>query len=515
MQRKKLRSIKTKLLVLLGSSAAIAVTISSIAIFIHTFVEYQEQAKSSLFNTANILSKNLSASMEFDDKQSATILLNTLQANKNIEGAFVFTKDKQLFVKYIENKDSSSQLLKEIEQNYNKHTKKDSFTSITKKYVFANVAIFSGEDYLGNLSLVRNTNALYNTIYKQLIVSVLSFLFSLTIVIVLALKLQKKFTSPILMLEEKMNDIANNRPFSTLVNENDDEFYTLFEGFNSTMQQITQQTQELEKTKQSIEYIHKHTRESIEYASLIQGALLPDNNIFRDYFKEFFVIWHPKDTVGGDIYFFEELRHEDECLLMAIDCTGHGVPGAFVTMLVKAIESQIISHIMHHDEEIVSPATILSIFNTNMKHLLKQEDADSISNAGFDGAVLYYNKKENIIRFAGAETPLYYTEDDEIKIIKGDRYSVGYKKCDTNHKYKEHTVETKDGMEFYISTDGYFDQNGGTKGFPFGKKRFKEIIKEYHKESMANQQEVFLGIMMEYQDEEETNDDKTVIGLRI
>ena len=227
------------------------------------------------------------------------------------------------------------------------------------------------------------------------------------------------------------------------------------------------------------------------------------------------MIWHPKDTVGGDIYFFEELRHEDECLLMAIDCTGHGVPGAFVTMLVKAIESQIISHIMHHDEEIVSPATILSIFNTNMKHLLKQEDADSISNAGFDGAVLYYNKKENIIRFAGAETPLYYTEDDEIKIIKGDRYSVGYKKCDTNHKYKEHTVETKDGMEFYISTDGYFDQNGGTKGFPFGKKRFKEIIKEYHKESMANQQEVFLGIMMEYQDEEETNDDKTVIGLRI
>ncbi len=514
MQRKKLRSIRTKLLFLLGLSAAIAVAISSIAIFAHTYIEYKEQAKNSLFNTANILSKNLSAPIEFDDTQSADILLQTLQTSTDIEGAVVFTKKKQLFAKYIKKENNSPLLLQNIKQFYNKYTNEDNFTSINKKYVFANVAIFSGEDYLGNIALIGNTDALYHTIYKQLIVSALSFLFSLIIVIVLALKLQKSFTYPIMILEQKMNDIMENKHFSALINNNNDEFYTLFNGFNAMMQQITQQTQDLKTTRQSIEQIHKRTKESIEYASLIQGALLPDNNMIRSYFKDFFVIWHPKDTVGGDIYFFDELRHEDECMLMVIDCTGHGVPGALVTMLVKAIERQIVSYIMHHDEE-VSPAAILSIFNSNMKHLLKQENADSISNAGFDGAILYYNKKEHIIRFAGAETPLYYIENNRVKTIKGDRYSVGYKKCNINYKYKEHTIETKDGMEFYISTDGYFDQNGGNKGFPFGKKRFKGIIKEYHKESMADQQEMFLGMMMEYQGEEDTNDDKTVIGLKI
>ena len=271
---------------------------------------------------------------------------------------------------------------------------------------------------------------------------------------------------------------------------------------------------EMENAKLEIEAIHKHTRESIEYASLIQSALIPDNNLFRNYFQDYFAIWHPKDTVGGDIYLFEELRSEDECLLMVIDCTGHGVPGAFVTMLVKAIERQITSKIKHSDD-VVSPANLLSVFNRNMKQLLKQESIDSISNAGFDGAIIHYNKKDKIIKFAGAETPLFYVEDEELKVIKGNRYSVGYKKCAMDYEYKEHIIEVKEGMQFYLTTDGYLDQNGGEKSFPFGKKRFQNIIKQYHKETMADQQEVFLHEFANYQEDEETNDDVTLIGLKI
>ncbi len=271
----------------------------------------------------------------------------------------------------------------------------------------------------------------------------------------------------------------------------------------------------MERAKTEIEEIHKHTRESIEYASLIQGALIPDNKAFRNYFQDYFAIWHPKDTIGGDIYLFEELRDKNECLLMVIDCTGHGVPGAFVTMLVKAIERQITSKINHNPDEVVSPAKILSIFNKNMKQLLKQEDIDSISNAGFDGGIIYYNKKDKIIKFAGAETPLFYVEDNELKMIKGNRYSVGYKKCTMDYEYKEHTIEVKEGMQFYLTTDGYLDQNGGEKSFPFGKKAFKKIIEEYHNETMADQQEIFLNKLDEYQGNEETNDDVTLVGFKI
>jgi PAS domain S-box-containing protein len=270
------------------------------------------------------------------------------------------------------------------------------------------------------------------------------------------------------------------------------------------------------KIEEEIREVHKQTRDSIEYASLIQHSLIPKNDIFMKYFQEYFTIWHPKDVVGGDIYLFEELRNEDECLIMVIDCTGHGVPGAFVTMLVKAIERQIVATIKHNKDEIVSPGKLLGIFNRSMKHLLQQEDEYSVSNAGFDGGILYYNKKDKIIKFSGAETPLFYTDkDNQLHTIKGNRHSIGYKKCNSDFEFKDHTIEVSEGMNFYLATDGYSDQNGGTKGFPFGKKRFTNIINEYMNESFADQQEILLDELALYQGDEDRNDDVTLIGFKI
>jgi serine phosphatase RsbU (regulator of sigma subunit) len=270
------------------------------------------------------------------------------------------------------------------------------------------------------------------------------------------------------------------------------------------------------KIEQEIRALHKHTRESIEYASLIQHSLIPSNDLFRKYFSDYLTIWHPKDIVGGDIYLFDELRDENECLLMVIDCTGHGVPGAFVTMLVKAIERQISTMITNNAIKEVSPSWILEYFNKTMKKLLRQEDDEAISNAGFDGGILYYNKKEKLIKYAGAETSLVYVDaSGEVNTIKGNRHSIGYKKSDANFEFKEHIIEAQEGMKFYLTTDGYLDQNGGEKGFPFGKKRFGNIIKEYHNYSFADQQEVLLNSMFEYQGDEERNDDVTVIGIKI
>lgn len=274
-------------------------------------------------------------------------------------------------------------------------------------------------------------------------------------------------------------------------------------------------TKELANAKQEVEEIHKHTQDSIEYASLIQRTLIPEESVFNNYFCDHFAIWQPKDIVGGDIYFFEELREEDECLLMVIDCTGHGVPGAFVTMMVKAIEEQIVAKIDRDNSIDVSPAWILSYFNKSMKKLLQQESLDSISNVGFDGAIIYYNKKEKLVKFAGAHTPVFIMEKDEVRTIKGDRYSVGYKKCKMDYEYSEHTIEVRDGMSLYLTTDGYLDQCGGNKGFSFGKRRFKEMLEVNYQEEMENQKEIFLSTMKEYQGERDTNDDIAFIGITI
>lgn len=271
---------------------------------------------------------------------------------------------------------------------------------------------------------------------------------------------------------------------------------------------------EIEKIKIEIEKIHKNTKSSIEYASLIQHGIVPEDRLLEKYFSDSFAFWEPKDIVGGDIYLFDAIN-EDECLLYVIDCTGHGVPGAFVTMLVKAIERQVSSKINHNTMEQISPAWILSYFNRTIKILLSQDNKDSLSNAGFDGGIIYYNKKQNIIKFAGAETPLFYMQDDELQMIKGSRHSVGYKKSDINFEFKEHTLEIKEGMKFYLTTDGYLDQNGGEKGFCMGKTKFKNIIIQNNQESFSLQKERFQQSLKEYQNSYIRNDDVTVVAFKI
>lgn len=261
-----------------------------------------------------------------------------------------------------------------------------------------------------------------------------------------------------------------------------------------------------------IEQAHTQTQDSIEYAALIQGALIPEHSLFHSHFKDFFAIWQPKDTVSGDIYFLEELN-EGEVILMLIDCTGHGIPGAFVTMLVKAIEVQLLANIQQ--EKSISPAKILSYFNHQIKYILKQNHQDSISDAGFDGAIIHYHKKQKLIKFSGANMPLFIQQNNELTLIKGDRQSIGYKKSDPHFNFTEHNIDVSNTTQLYLSTDGFFDQTGGDKGFSYGKQRFNQFLEKNSHETFADQQELLLYELQKHQKGSERNDDITVIGLKI
>jgi len=263
--------------------------------------------------------------------------------------------------------------------------------------------------------------------------------------------------------------------------------------------------------------VNKHIQDSINYASLIQEALMPDEFLFNSYFKDHFVIWEPKDIVGGDIYLATQLN-DNEIIIMVIDCTGHGVPGAFVTMLVKAVERQIASILLSNSFIQASPSWILTYFNQTIKTLLKQDQEDSSSNAGFDGGVLYYNKSENLVKFSGAKTDLFYFDDKDegkVRIIKGSRQSIGYKKSDTDFMFEEHEFYLENNMKFYITTDGFLDQNGGEKGFPLGKKRFVKILEKIYHNPMKEQKEILQSELKKYQNSYKRNDDITFIGLDI
>jgi|GEM_PF-1657918 len=271
---------------------------------------------------------------------------------------------------------------------------------------------------------------------------------------------------------------------------------------------------EIQNKSKELESIYHSLQDSIEYASQIQNAIIPQERLFEKYFNEHFIFWEQKDTVGGDIYLFEELRHSDEALLMVIDCTGHGVPGAFVTMLVKAIEREVITKINKSDLE-VSPAVILQHFNQTMKKLLGQESVESISNAGFDGSIVYINKKEKILKFAGAQSPFIYIQDDIIEVIKGDRHSIGYKKSNREYQFKEYVINLDKPLHGYLVTDGYFDQTGGEKGFLFGKKRFIKLIEANYRKPLLHQKKEFIDRLDHYQGNQIRKDDITIIGFKI
>jgi len=258
----------------------------------------------------------------------------------------------------------------------------------------------------------------------------------------------------------------------------------------------------------------KHIESSIDYAYLIQEKILPNENLLKNHFKDEFVIWKPKDVVGGDIWLFDELN-EDESILFVMDCTGHGVSGAFVTMLVKAIETEIIANIKQQKIEKIDIAKIMQYFNRRIKTLLQQTSKKSKSNTGLDGGIFYYNKKEKLGKFVGAKISLFYSKDKKIKELKGNRYSVGYKDCNIDYEYTEHILNLEENMSIYLTTDGYLDQSGGKKGFSFGKRRFVKLIEKNLDKPIKVQKEILLKELKKWQGNEITNDDVTVIGIKI
>ncbi len=276
---------------------------------------------------------------------------------------------------------------------------------------------------------------------------------------------------------------------------------------------------EIISQKISLEEAQKKITDSIKYSSMIQNSILPKTELINLNLKNNFVIWIPKDIVGGDIYLFQEfnesLNNEHHSfgngfLFMVIDCVGHGVAGAFMTMVTKTALSSIINRYNYNN-----PAKILSELNKKIKTTLNQNREDATSDVGLDMAILYFDKNTSRVIFAGAKIPLFYIENKELKVIDGDKHSIGYRKSDFDFEFKNSVINIEDETYFYISTDGLIDQNGGEKDLPFGKKRLKEIILNSYNEDFSKQKEIILSGLNAYQNEAERNDDITMIGFKI
>ncbi len=264
-----------------------------------------------------------------------------------------------------------------------------------------------------------------------------------------------------------------------------------------------------EISKKNILLEEKNTEilDSINYAKRIQLSMLPDLNKFSFYPNQCFVLYEPKDIVCGDFYFFNE--NKDSVLITAADCTGHGVPGALMTMLGMEKLEKI-------SKEFSNPSDILRELNKGIKKSLSQNEDGSLSKDGMDVAMYHLDKKTNVLKYAGANRPLWIIKanTDEILEYKATKVAIGGFTED-NQDFDLTELQVEQGDCIYVFSDGYADLFGGEKGKKLTTKRLKELMIEIKGKPMQEQNQQLRDFMNTWKGEIAQVDDILVIGFRV
>ena len=245
--------------------------------------------------------------------------------------------------------------------------------------------------------------------------------------------------------------------------------------------------------------------ESINYAKRIQTAILPPDELIKKHLPDSFVLFKPKDIVSGDFYW--SAIKGDIGMISAIDCTGHGVPGAFMSMIGNQLLTEIVN-----EKGITKPSEVLKQLHAGVIRSLHQKDSKS-SRDGMDIAFCTINHKTLELQFAGAHNPFYLIRNGELREIKGDRLFIGDERFGDD--YTNHVIQLKKGDVYYLASDGFADQFGGLKGQKFYSSRFKELLIEIHKEDMSEQKEHLDKVIIEWMGKGSQVDDILVIGVRV
>ncbi len=248
--------------------------------------------------------------------------------------------------------------------------------------------------------------------------------------------------------------------------------------------------------------------ESIEYASRIQHTLLPSSALLQNAFEDYFVWWEPRDVVGGDTYWVTST--DNGYFVAAIDCTGHGVPGAFMTLIVHALLDRCSGPQFSRN-----PGMVLQHMNTQLNTFLGRNGADCRIDDGFDAAVCHISTQHDEVTFSGAGLPLFYQAGGEICEIKGHRMGIGDLRVAKDRRFANHTIKLECPMAFYLATDGIMDQVGGKKRLPLGKNRLKGLLAEVSGQPFVEQQRHLATSWKAYAGQEEKRDDITLLGFSV
>jgi serine phosphatase RsbU (regulator of sigma subunit)/Tfp pilus assembly protein PilF len=264
----------------------------------------------------------------------------------------------------------------------------------------------------------------------------------------------------------------------------------------------------IEQQKQIVELKNKDITDSIYYAQRIQNAILPSVDYQNKLIPGSFTFFKPKDIVSGDFYWMEQWGNKK--IIAIVDCTGHGVPGAFMTFVAYSLLNEAV---LEHG--IDNPSAILNEMRRNLNKMLRQKNESEIIRDGMDISICVFDFSKKIVEYAGAYNPLWLIRDNELREIKADKQPVGIFTDSQPASFTNHVIEMKKDDVFYLFTDGFADQFGGDKGKKFKYKTLKQLLISIHDNEPAVQKKMLNDAFENWRGKLEQVDDVCVFGVRI
>lgn len=269
--------------------------------------------------------------------------------------------------------------------------------------------------------------------------------------------------------------------------------------------EITKQKEEVEAQKERILDLYQDLQSSIDYAQRLQETILPNDNFIREMFPDSFVFFRPKATVSGDFYWFT--KRGNKKLFAAADCTGHGVPGAFMSLVGH--------NVLNQATKVYSkPSQILNSANRLSGEAMRSNDGEHFMRDGMDIALCSLDSDTLELEFSGAHNPVYVIRDNEIIELDSDPFSIGTY-VNNEREFTNHTLQLQKGDCLYLFSDGYADQFGGPRGKKFMRKQFRMMLLQHHGLPMSEQKWRIAETLDRWRGEGEQIDDILVMGIRV
>ncbi len=334
--------------------------------------------------------------------------------------------------------------------------------------------------------------------------TLLSSLVLLILATISARIISMRVVQPLARLARESRRIEAGDPELMLSVFSDDEVGRMATAFNQVLGTMRQTMLELEATNQQLRSAQRQIHDSISYAALLQRAILPRRQLQEAFGDQHFILWQPRDTVGGDYYVFQ--CEGSRCLAGVADCAGHGVPGAMMTMLARSGIDRAIEQV-----GLSSPAAMLTRVDTTMRSMLGDAQQSRAMATSMDMGLVVLDSTADTLLFAGAKISLYWSDGQQVQRIKGDNRSL----CD--HRpgtYHDHAVPLQPGFTYYLSTDGFLDQSGGSHGFSVGSDRFVSWVREHAGKPLQEQSRAFANSLERFRGGHPQRDDITILSFR-